>query len=79
VEAVDEHLDRVRASLSWVREQSRDGDRDRFLRALDERLDAEAAGGAGVRVRQAAPPDQLWLGLERYWQKRSEPAVKASQ
>ena len=24
------------------------------------------------RIRQAAPPDQMWLGLERYWRKRRE-------
>jgi hypothetical protein len=25
-----------------------------------------------VRLRQAAPPDQLWLGLERYRRKRGQ-------
>ena len=38
---------------------------------------ALAACGGGddevrERYRQAAPPDQLWLGLERYWRKRRE-------
>jgi hypothetical protein len=26
----------------------------------------------GTRLVQAAPPDQLWLGLDRYWRKRAE-------
>lgn len=33
-----------------------------------------AAADAGIqdRARQAVPPDQAWLGLERYWRKRDE-------
>ena len=31
------------------------------------------------RLRQAAPPDQLWLGLERYWRKRAEREASAAE
>ena len=35
-------------------------------RRLAERAEAETAR----RIRQATPPEQLWLGLERYWRRR---------
>jgi hypothetical protein len=38
---------------------------------IDAALDAESA----IRARQAAPTDQLWLGLERYWRKRAQSAT----
>ena len=59
---------------AWLREaagRSADGDRDAFAAWLDERFDAEG-GAVAERLRQAMPPDQLWLGLERYWRKRRE-------
>ena len=40
-------------------------------RWLAGRFDAEG-GEIAERLRQAMPPDQLWLGLERYWRKRRE-------
>ena len=53
------------------RRRSRDGDREGFGRWLEARFDAEGVEIA-ERLRQAMPPDQLWLGLERYWRKRAE-------
>jgi glyoxylase-like metal-dependent hydrolase (beta-lactamase superfamily II) len=48
---------------------ARQGDREAFLAALQAELDAQPADAA-VRMRQAMPPEQAWLGLERYWRKR---------
>ena len=47
------------------------GDRERFLAEVEAEIDAEADEGVAQRLRQAAPPEQLWLGLERYWRKRT--------
>jgi len=63
---VDRHLDAMREHLREHAEISSHGDRDEFARHLAD----EVAGDE--RLTQAAPPDQLWLGLERYWNKRRE-------
>jgi glyoxylase-like metal-dependent hydrolase (beta-lactamase superfamily II) len=49
------------------------GGRERFIAAVDEEIDRGAGSDEAERHRQAAPPEQLWLGLERYWRKRAEP------
>jgi glyoxylase-like metal-dependent hydrolase (beta-lactamase superfamily II) len=53
-------------------ERSRAGDRERFAEAVDEELARNASPDEAVRTMQAAPIDQLWLGLQRYWRKRHE-------
>ena len=67
----DDQLDAARAAVLAAAERSRGDDREAFLSLLGEDLEAEAEDVA-VRMRQAAPPDQLWLGMERYWRKRRE-------
>ena len=74
VAAVDEQLDRAAEALRTAGERSRGGDREAFLRALDAELARKADRAAAERFRQAAPPEQLWLGLDRYWRKRAETA-----
>jgi glyoxylase-like metal-dependent hydrolase (beta-lactamase superfamily II) len=73
VDDVEPQLERARRQLSWMGELARAGDRQRFLQALGAQVDSEVDREIGARVRQAAPPEQLWLGLERYWRKRSQP------
>jgi glyoxylase-like metal-dependent hydrolase (beta-lactamase superfamily II) len=65
------HLDAVEAELMRVAESSRPRDRDRFLDDLDRRIGAEAPE-LSARVRSAMPPEQTWLGLDRYWSKRED-------
>jgi glyoxylase-like metal-dependent hydrolase (beta-lactamase superfamily II) len=67
-----EQLDRVRESLRRNAELARPGDRERFLEELGAQVDGAVDEDGAVRLRQAAPPDQLWLGLERYWRKRNQ-------
>jgi glyoxylase-like metal-dependent hydrolase (beta-lactamase superfamily II) len=74
VDDVASQLERLRERLRANAERARPGDRERFLAFLEAELDAEADGDAAERLRQAAPPEQLWLGLERYWRKRGESA-----
>jgi len=66
-----EQLERVRESLRRHAELARDG-HERFLEEVDSELDREVDPEIARRLRQAAPPEQLWLGLERYWRKREE-------
>jgi glyoxylase-like metal-dependent hydrolase (beta-lactamase superfamily II) len=72
---VGEQLQRVRAALRTNSERARPGDRERFLAEVEAGIDADADAGMAQRLRQAAPPEQLWLGLQRYWRKRAESAT----
>jgi glyoxylase-like metal-dependent hydrolase (beta-lactamase superfamily II) len=71
VAAAAEQLEAARASLLRTAELARGLDRGRFLRDLDRLIDAQPAS-AGERMRAAMPPEQVWLGLERYWRKLGE-------
>src|SRR4051794_23665401 len=66
---VDRHLGAMRDHLREHRALTEGGDREAFARHL-----ADETGG-DERLEQAAPPDQMWLGLERYWSKRREQDV----
>lgn len=70
-EDVAGQLDRLESWLAEAAAESEPGDRERFAAWLAGRFDAEG-GEIAERLRQAMPPDQLWLGLERYWRKRRE-------
>lgn len=65
-------IERVRESLARNAERAQGSDEATFVGALDEDLRGNVDEETAVRLRQAAPPDQLWLGLERYWRKRGE-------
>lgn len=65
----ERHLAATVAELERLAESSRRGDRDRFLADFEARIDAEPAELA-ERTRSAMPPEQVWMGLERYWRRR---------
>lgn len=68
-EDVEAQLGRVRNSLRRLAERAREGERESFLAALESEIDAGADPATAERLRQAVPPEQAWLGLERYWRK----------
>ena len=68
---VDGHLGRVERWLREAAAVAERGDAEEFARWLDARFDVEG-GEVAERLRQAMPPEQLWLGLDRYWRKRRE-------
>jgi len=70
VDDVDRQLERLREGLRANAERARPDDRERFLAEVEAEIEAEADAGVAERLRQAAPPELLWLGLERYWRKR---------
>jgi glyoxylase-like metal-dependent hydrolase (beta-lactamase superfamily II) len=72
VTEVDAQLERARGSLARVAELSRNGDRNAYLTGLEADVERGADPEAAVRLRQAAPPEFDWLGLERYWRERRE-------
>ncbi len=75
-EDVEAQLDEVERRLDEFAELARDNDRDTFIDAFRRTVEADAGAELLPTYEQAAPPDQLYAGLERYWRKRAE---KASQ
>jgi glyoxylase-like metal-dependent hydrolase (beta-lactamase superfamily II) len=72
VTAVADHLHRMRLSLVDSAERARMKDEETFIARLEEQL-SDATDPATVEAfEQAAPPNQLYMGLERYWRKRAE-------
>lgn len=74
IDAVEAHMLRMREALVRTAERSRSHGEEAFVGGLEQEV-LEAADGDHElfeRFVQAAPPRQLWLGLERYWRKRSE-------
>jgi glyoxylase-like metal-dependent hydrolase (beta-lactamase superfamily II) len=72
VEDPDAQLERVRRALQASARRARDADREGFLAEIEAEIEAVADPETAARIRQAAPPVQLWLGLERYWRKQAE-------
>ena len=72
VDDVSEQLDRVRAWLDEMGPLARDASPDDFARIVEERMRAASDDAAGDRLVQAAPPEQMHLGLSRYWRKKAE-------
>jgi glyoxylase-like metal-dependent hydrolase (beta-lactamase superfamily II) len=74
VSDVEDQLHRVRAALVHQADLARPGREEEFLRPLDVELAAAADGETAERFLQAAPLEQLFQGLDRYWRKRAEAA-----
>jgi glyoxylase-like metal-dependent hydrolase (beta-lactamase superfamily II) len=70
-EDVGEQLDRVRESLRRNAELAVQG-REAFLEHFEAEIDANEDPETAARARQATPPEQQWLGLERYLAKQAD-------
>lgn len=71
-EDVEAQLEEVSGRLDEWAVRVREQEQDSFISGIE----AEIAGDAAPEIRgaytQAAPPEQLYQGLERYWRKRVE-------
>jgi glyoxylase-like metal-dependent hydrolase (beta-lactamase superfamily II) len=68
---VADHLHRLRCALTAQADSARLDGEERFIAKIESELGG-ATDPATVEVfEQAAPPDQLYQGLERYWRKRA--------
>jgi glyoxylase-like metal-dependent hydrolase (beta-lactamase superfamily II) len=72
VDDVSGQLDQVRAWLGEFGALARDSSTEEFAERVEARMRAETSDEAADRLVQAAPPDQLHLGLARYWRKKAE-------
>jgi glyoxylase-like metal-dependent hydrolase (beta-lactamase superfamily II) len=71
-EDVDRHLDAIRERLRDHAQVAERGDANAFASHLASEVAGAGDDEVSERLTQAAPPDQMWLGLERYWVKRRE-------
>jgi hypothetical protein len=68
---VADHLHRVRSALTDAADSARLDGEERFIARLEDGI-REATDPATMEAyEQAAPPEQLYQGLERYWRKRA--------
>jgi glyoxylase-like metal-dependent hydrolase (beta-lactamase superfamily II) len=73
-ENVDAHLDELERRLEAWAALARASERDEFIASI--RKEIAAAGTSpdiAAAYEEAAPADQLFAGLERYWRKREAP------
>jgi glyoxylase-like metal-dependent hydrolase (beta-lactamase superfamily II) len=74
---VERQLDELSAGLEAWGERARDLSQEEFMTAVREAVAAGAEAELGPAYVQAAPPEQLYAGLERYWRKRREPSPRS--
>ncbi len=76
VEGAEQHIDLVRERMQVAAELSRPLDRGAFVSAIEDEINAGGDAETASRYLQATPPDQLWLGLERYWRRQEDSAER---
>jgi glyoxylase-like metal-dependent hydrolase (beta-lactamase superfamily II) len=69
---VADQLERMRAALLGAADAARVESEERFMARIEDELRETTDPDAVERYVQAAPPDQLYMGLARYWRKRAE-------
>jgi hypothetical protein len=62
----------MRATLRRWAELAAESDQERFVAEIESAVRENADPDTAVAFFQAAPPDQLYLGLSRYWAKKAE-------
>ena len=71
-EDVGAQLEEVSGRLDEWAALVREQDRDSFISGIQAEIAERAAPEIHGAYTQAAPPEQLYQGLERYWRKRTE-------
>jgi len=74
-EDVEGQLDEVGRRLDQFAELARDSDSDTFIATVRRTIEADVGSQLLSAYEQAAPPDQLYAGLERYWRKTGRQSV----
>jgi glyoxylase-like metal-dependent hydrolase (beta-lactamase superfamily II) len=74
-DGIPEQLERVREGLARWSELARSATQDEFVGTLREAMAAAVGEADAASLAQAAVPEQLYQGLERYWRKRAERAA----
>jgi glyoxylase-like metal-dependent hydrolase (beta-lactamase superfamily II) len=69
---IDDHIAALRDQLADQGRMARTMSQEDFVAALRAQVREAAGEELAQAFFQAAPPNQLYLGLERYWRKRAE-------
>ena len=77
-EDVEAQLTDLEGRLDRWAERARGQTLEEFIEETRSEIEAGARAGTLPAFVQAAPPDQLYAGLTRYWQKREEAASSAA-
>jgi glyoxylase-like metal-dependent hydrolase (beta-lactamase superfamily II) len=72
VEDASGQLDAMRGTLRRWAELAAASDQERFVAEIESTVRENADPDTAIAFIQAAPPDQLYLGLARYWAKKAE-------
>jgi hypothetical protein len=62
----------MRTGLVMQAERARMKDEETFIARMEEELLDHSDRATVEAFEQAAPPNQLYMGLERYWRKKAE-------
>jgi glyoxylase-like metal-dependent hydrolase (beta-lactamase superfamily II) len=68
-EDVGGQFEEVRRRLDGRAQRAREQDHDQFVAEAQAEIEREAEPGTAAAYEQAAPADQMYQGLERYWRK----------
>jgi glyoxylase-like metal-dependent hydrolase (beta-lactamase superfamily II) len=75
VDEPERHFEVVRERLREQAELARELSPEEFERRIRERVGEAADAETAKALMQAAPPEQQWMGLDRYWKQRAERAT----
>ncbi len=68
-DAVEAQLDEMERRLDEWAQRAKSQDKEVFMAGVREEVEAGCEPGTAPAYEQAAPADQLFAGLERYWRK----------
>ncbi len=71
-EDVSAQLDDLERRLDDWAERARAQDQEKFIASVAEEIERLAEAGTPPAFTQAAPPEQLYAGLARYWRKQTQ-------
>jgi glyoxylase-like metal-dependent hydrolase (beta-lactamase superfamily II) len=71
-EDVTRQLDEVGKRLDMWARLARDEDEPGFIAIVEQEVEQSAGPETALAYKQAAPPAQVYAGLDRYWRKRAD-------
>lgn len=71
---VADQLHGIRCALTEAADSARSDGEERFIAGLEDRITGATDPATKESIELAAPPDQLYAGLARYWRKKAEAA-----
>ncbi len=74
---VTEQLNELSERLDNLAALARTEDEETFIATIREEIESDAGSELVATYAQAAPPEQLYAGLKRYWEKRDEAGTSA--